>query len=111
MLNTVSVYTAAGLVHQGALQESVEKAKSILGREVAHAAYRLGEDSTDAPSIFFRITMQDDAMAEDVISESTSRVETALFDAIRPLENWGLRAYFNCRSVSEQQERPDPYWV
>lgn len=100
-----------GLIHQSVLQEQIEKAKSVLGPEVAHVAYRVGEDDTGSPSIFFRITMQDFAMIESTISDFTSRVTTALFDEIEPLANWGLRPYFNFRSVSEQQKRPDPDWV
>ena len=104
-------YHPAGLIHQGALQETVDRAKSALGSEVWHVAYRIGEDNTGAPSIFFRITMQDFAMTEGTVSESTGLVATALFDHIRPLENWGLRPYFNFRSVSDQQKRPDPDWL
>lgn len=104
-------YIPGGLIHQSALQETIDKAKSVLGPEVCHVAYRVGEDNTGSASIFFRITMQDFAMTEAAISESTGRVTTALFDELRPLENWGLRPYFNFRSVSEQRKRPDPDWV
>jgi len=104
-------YIPVGFIHQSALQETIDKAKSVLGPEVWHVAYRVGEDNTGAPSIFFRITMQDFAMTEATVSDFTGRVATALFDQIRPLENWGLRPYFNFRSVSEQQKRPDPDWV
>lgn len=104
-------YVPTGLIHQGALQQTIDKAKSALGPEVSHVAFRVGEDDTGAPSIFFRITMQDFAMTEATISDFTGRVISALFDQIRPLENWGLRPYFNFRSVSEQQKRPDPTWL
>jgi hypothetical protein len=36
----------AGVIHQGALQETIDKAKSALGPEVWHVAYRIGEDNT-----------------------------------------------------------------
>ena len=104
-------YIPVGFIHQGALQETIDKAKSALGPEVWHVAYRIGEDNTGTPFIFFRITMQDFAMTEATVSDFTGRVATALFDQIRPLENWGLRPYFNFRSVSEQQKRPDPDWL
>lgn len=104
-------YIPVGFIDQRVLQEMIEKAKSVLGPEVWHVAYRVGENNTGTPAIFFRITMQDFAMTENAISDSTGRVATALFDQIRPLENLGLRPYFNFRSVSEQQTRPDPDWV
>ena len=104
-------YIPVGLIHQGALREMVDRARSALGPEVWNVAYRLAEDNTGTPSIFFRITMQDFAMTESAISDSTGRVATVLFDEVRPLENWGLRPYFNFRSVSEQKARPEPDWV
>lgn len=112
LADTVGVaYIPVGLIHQGALQETIDEAKTLLGPDVLHVAYRVDEDNTGTASIFFRITMQDSAMTEAAISECTSRVATALFDKVRPLENWGLRPYFNFRSVSEQRKRPDPDWV
>ena len=99
------------LIHQRELDTHIGRAKTALGPEVANVAYRIGEDSTGAASIFFRITLLDSATAENVIAEVTGRVATILFDEIRPLENWGLRPYFNFRSYSEQQMRPDPDWI
>ena len=105
------VYTHAGSIHQNALAEQIQRAGSRLGPEVARVAYRTGEDSTGAPSIFFRITLHDWATAENVIADITGRVAGVLFDEIRPLDNWDLRPYFNFRSVSEQLRRPDPDWI
>ncbi len=105
------MYIPAGLIHQGELVARVERAKANLGPEVAHVAYRIGEDSTGAPSIFFRITLLDWATAENIINDVTGRVATTLFNEIRPVENLGLRPYYNFRSYSEQQQRPDPDWI
>ena len=104
------MYTPTGLVHQGELAAKIKDARSSLGPEVVHVAYRIGEDSTGAPSIFFRITLVDSATAENFIADVTGRVAAVLFDTIRPLDNWGLRPYFNFRSHSEQLRRPDPAW-
>ena len=105
------VYTPTGLIHQGELAAQIARAKSSLGPEVAHVAYRIGADSTGEASIFFRITLLDWAIDENLIADVTGRVATTLFDEIRPLDNWGLRPYFNFRSHSEQLRRPDPDWV
>jgi hypothetical protein len=105
------MHIPAGLVHQKELDAHVERAKARLGPEVAHVAYRIREDSTGEPSIFFRITLLDWATAESKITEVTGRVAEILFNEIRPVDNWGLRPYFNFRSYSEQQRRPDPDWV
>jgi hypothetical protein len=105
------VYIPTGVIHQGELATQIGHAKWRLGPEVTHVAYRIGEDSTGAPSIFFRITLLDWAMVESVIADVTGRVATVLFDEIRPLDNWGLRPYFNFRSRAEQLKRPDPDWI
>jgi hypothetical protein len=105
------VYSPTGLIHQRELDTQIERAKASLGSEVAHVAYRIGEDSTGAASIFFRITLRDPATAEDVITEVTGRVATILFDQIRPLEDLGLRPYFNFRGESDRHRRPDSDWV
>ena len=105
------VYIPTGLIHQRELDTQIERAKTSLGPEVTHVAYRVGEDSTGAASIFFRITLSDWATAEDVITDVTGRVATILFDQVRPLEDWGLRPYFNFRGDSDQQRRPDPDWI
>ena len=105
------MHTPTGLIHQRELAAQIGHAKSSLGPEVEHVAYRIGEDSTGEPSIFFRITLLDWATAENLITDLTGRVATVLFDEIRPLDNWGLRPYFNFRSHSEQLKRPDPDWI
>lgn len=100
-----------GLVQQRELLAGIEQAKAKLGPEVAHVAYRLRDDSTDEPSIFFRITLHDWATGESGLYELTDRVRTTLLDEIRPIEDWGLRAYFNFRSYAEQQQHPSRDWV
>jgi hypothetical protein len=101
----------SGFVHQAQLDSEIKNALSKLGPEVVHVAYNLGEDSTGEPSIFFRIVLADDATREDILSDTTGRVATILFDEVHPIENWGLHPYFNFRSKSEQQKRQDPEWA
>lgn len=102
---------AIGLIHQSELAEQIRLAKFNLGPDVEHVAYRIREDSTGEPSIFFRITLVDSATSENVIADVTGRVAETLFNAIHPVDNWGLRPYFNFRSHSDQLRRPDPDWI
>ena len=111
MRDNRGVYIPLGLVYQRELIVDFERAKAKLGPEVAHVVYRIREDWTGDPSIFFRITLFDWATAESTIMEVTGNITSILFDEIRPVENWGLVPYFNFRTYSEQQERPDPDWV
>ena len=100
-----------GYVNQAQLGEIIAEAAQHLGPEVVHVAYRLAPDSTGEPSLFFRILLADAYVGEDTIADLTRRIKTALFDAVRPVENWGLQPYFNFRSKSEQDRRLDPDWV
>jgi hypothetical protein len=99
-----------GYVHYGHLDAAVKDLIGSLGPEVEHVTYRIGPDSTSEPSIFFRILLADAYIREDTIADLTGRIATILLDAVRPVENWGLRPYFNFRSKSEQERRRDPEW-
>jgi hypothetical protein len=104
------VYVPTGYVNQAQLGDIIAQAARHLGPEVVRVSYSLGPDSTGEPSLFFRILLADAFIREDTIADLTGRIAGALFDAIRPIENWGLRPYFNFRSKSEQDRRPDPDW-
>jgi hypothetical protein len=109
--NQVMPIVAAGLVHRGELDAEIKVAAAKLGPEATHVSYSVGEDSTGEPSIFFRIVLTDHASREETVADVTGRIATALFDEVRPIENWGLHPYFNFRSLSEQQKRRDPEWA
>jgi hypothetical protein len=47
-------------------------------------------------------------MREETIVAVTRRIADVLMDAVRPLEDWGLRPYFNYRTKSEQERQKDP---
>ena len=99
-----------GYIHRGHLDAIVKEAGALLGPEVVHLAYSIGPDSTDEPSIFFRILLEDASVREETIAGVTRRVAEVILAAVRPLEDWGLRPYFNYRSKSEQIRRKDPDW-
>ncbi|MGP0075234.1 MAG: hypothetical protein ACLPWF_25255 [Bryobacteraceae bacterium] len=98
----------SGYVHQGQLDAIVKEARALLGPEVMHLTYRIGPDSTDVPSIFFRILLADTAVRENTIVGVTRRIAEVLLASVRPVEDWGLRPYFNYRSKSEQDRHKDP---
>jgi len=100
----------AGSVHLGHLDAIVKEASALLGPEVVHVAYQIRPDSTDEPSIFFRILLADGAFHRDTIVDLSRRISEVLRGAVRPLEDWGLRPYFNYRTKSEQDRRKDPDW-
>ena len=101
----------SGFVNHGQLDAEIKDAVGKLGPEAVNVAYSRGEDSTGEPSIFFRIVLADAATREETLTEITGRIAMTLIDEVRPIENWGLRPYFNFRSQSEQQSRKDPEWA
>lgn len=103
-------YIPTGFVNQAQLGEVVAQAAQHLGPEVVHVAYRVGHDSTSEPAIFFRIVLADAFIDENTIADLRRRITGVLFEATHPIENWGLRPYFNFRSKSEQDRRRDPDW-
>jgi hypothetical protein len=100
-----------GFVHQGQLDAEIQNAIRKLGPVVVNVTYKLRPDSTGEPAIFFRIVLPDAATREDVIVETTGRIETTLFNELRFIENWGLYPFFSYSSQSEQQKRKNPEWA
>ena len=101
----------SGFINRAHLDDVVAVAARQLSPEVLHVAYRIENDSTGEPSIFFRVLVLDSCVHEDTIIDLRERVVMTLFDTVQPLENWGLRPYFNFRSRSEQDHRRDPAWI
>lgn len=101
----------SGFVHRGQLDAEIKNARRKLGPEAVDLFYNLDADSTGEPSIFFNIVLADAATREETLADTTGIIAMALFDELRPIENWGLHPYFNFRSQSEQQSRPDPEWA
>ncbi|MSV29693.1 MAG: hypothetical protein EXQ52_13250 [Bryobacterales bacterium] len=100
-----------GLVHYRLLDAEIKSAIDKLREkcpEVVDVSYNMREDSTGDPSLFFRIVLADEAANEDTIANTARRIRTLLYDEIRPIENWGLLAYSNFSSFSEQKLRMDP---
>ncbi len=101
-----------GFVNQTQLDREIEQAVAKLSnRDVVRVRHSVGADSTGEPAIFFRIVLTDSASKVDALADVADRVSAALFDELRPLENWGLIPYFNFRSKSEQDKRSEPEWA
>jgi hypothetical protein len=99
-------------VHQGQLDREVRKAVEKLPRQwVVRVSHNIGIDSTGEPSVFFRVVLTDLASSKERLAEVTSSISEAIFDQLRPYENWGLTPYFSFRSKSEQDKRHDLEWA
>ena len=91
-----------GYVKRQALDAAVKDAIVDLGPDVVRVFYSLDEDWTGDPSIFFRVVLADRATEDDKLFQTTKRVSSHIEERLEPVEEWGLLAYFNFRSKSEQ---------
>jgi len=96
-------------VHQRALDSAVRSIEDSFSSQVVRIRHSFGEDSSGAPSIFFRVLVRDEAAPIVHLREFAQRISIALMDAARTDEN-GLHAYFDFRSVFEQARLRDPDW-
>ena len=98
-----------GLVDQGKIKSSVERAERALQPNVIRIMYGLMLDWTDEQSLFFRIIISDAAAAPSKLRETTQRIRRKILAEIRA-DELGLQTYFNFRSQTEQAKLRDPAW-
>ena len=103
----------SGYVDLDKLAAEIERTKLKLGPEVVRLRYSVGPDSTDDPSIQFRIVLTDAASREECLGEVSAGIVRMFYDELRPYEKWGLYMYFSFRSQSEQAKLDglEPKWT
>jgi len=101
--------TATGYVNQREIDSAVRAVESAFSSQVVRISHSFGEDNTGSPSIFFRVLVRDEAAPVAHLRELARQLAIALMNGARTDEN-GLHAYFNYRSVSEQEKLRDPDW-
>ena len=100
-----------GYINPQQIASEIERAIQKLGPEVVRVKYKIGEDTSGEPAIYFRIVLVDPAPGVKGFGDVADKVRETLFDELRPNENWGLRSYFRFRSQSEQAKMHDPDWA
>lgn len=69
---------------------------------VVNFRYTVENDWSGEPSIFFWITLSDEAADRRVLPKTTKRITDLIAQRLDPAGQWGLIPYFNFRSESEQ---------
>ncbi len=72
--------------------------------------YSLESDWTGDPSIFFRVLLSDEAAKPTRLHGVAQRVAMNLEREV-DVESFGLHAYLNFRSKSEQDNLKEPAWA
>jgi hypothetical protein len=100
----------SGIVNQRQVAAAVQRAADSLAPDVVRIRHAVTLDSTGAAAIFFRILLSDQASREDRLYETTQRISRRILDIVKPMEKFGMEAYFNFRSASEQAKLKDLVW-
>jgi hypothetical protein len=97
-------------INLGEVDAGIKKAEKSLAPDVVRIRYNFAPDWSGDPSIFFRVVLSDDASRKQRLSKTAQRVALVVLNQIRAEER-GLHAYFNYRSLSEQNELKEPAWA
>lgn len=69
---------------------------------VANLRYKLDDDWSGDPAIFFWVTLTDEAARREVLSQNSRCIMDFITQRLDPFGQWGLIPYFYFRSQSEQ---------
>ena len=100
----------SGIVNQRQLTTAIQKAADALAPDVVRIRHALTIDSTGSEAIFFRILLSDRASRPDRLFETAERITARILEIVQPRERFGIEAYFNFRSESEQAKLHDAAW-
>lgn len=90
-------------------EEQVAQIARELAPDVIRIRFRVAEDWSEHPAVYFRVVLSDAASRLDRLAEVTGRIATKLSDELG-LSKSDLIPYFRFRSESEQAELKDKAW-
>lgn len=99
--------------HSVEFKAAVAEVERMLKPEVVRLRYSFEDDWSGEPSVFFKITLSDEAayVPGRQLAKTTYDISTVIEQRIEPLEQWGVRPYYNVRSQSEQAVIQDEAWA
>ena len=100
----------SGIVNQRQLATAIQKAADALAPDVVRVRYALTIDSTGSAAIFFRVLLSDRASRPDHLYDTTELIIAKILEIVQPQERFGMEAYFNFRSESEQAKLREAAW-
>ncbi len=100
------------LVQQNQFDTAISEVERTLHPQVVRVRYDFGDDATGDAAVFFRVLLSDDtASRRDQVLNVADRFESAIYQRVEPLEQWGVLPYFRYRSQAEQTQLNDPAWA
>ena len=100
----------SGIVNQRQITTAIQEVAKAFTPDVVRIRYALKSDSTGSEAIFFRVLLSDRASRPDRLFETAERITAKILDIVQPQETFGMEAYFNFRSESEQANFRDAEW-
>lgn len=108
-------------VDQQEIEAALDRALADLAPDVVRIRYSLEDDWSGDPAIYFRVVLADDAVPDSKdrknrqdweafarpVYELTKRIRARVLDEIQP-DELDLHAYFNFRTVGEQEKLSSP---
>jgi hypothetical protein len=98
------VYVPRAFAHQPEFLDAVARVAQQLSPEVVEITTEFGHDWTDEPSVFFMAILADAVTGPDRLLSMINKVQDSIFQQVEPMQEWGVNAYFNFRSKSEQEK-------
>ena len=95
-----------GLRQTAELNRHVEELAPLLPG-VVDLRYRIDDDWSGDPGIFFSITLSDEAASRAILGQTSRRIMNLITERIDPMAQWDLIPYFSFRSQSEQENRKE----
>lgn len=95
-------YLPRGVAQPLELVKNLNTLQSFLPPTVINWRYTIDNDWSGDPSIFFWITLSDEAAKPQNLPQVTKYITGVISQHINPREQWGLIPYVNFRSQSEQ---------
>ncbi len=102
--------TQASIFNAKEIQAAVQRVEEKFAGQVKYIRYTFEDNSFGEPSIFFWVVVNDEVSEMDKFSKLTYDVSIALMNEAQTDER-GVRAYYDFRSWSEQQELKSPEWA
>jgi hypothetical protein len=91
-------------------QEQVDRIARDLAPDVVRIRVTAKPDWMGTPSLYFRVTLSDEASRREPLRNLTGLVRAKVAEELR-LEDLDMHPYFRFRSSSEQAKLQDPQWA
>ena len=98
------MYLPRAYTHQARFRAAVERVAKSFAPHVVDIVTTFEDDWTGEPAVFLMVILDDADAGRDQLLRLAKQVKDAIDERVEPMEKWGVFAYFNFRTVSEQAQ-------